>query len=192
LAALIGLPFAFIININFNKAISRRRRAVSNAANVFAMAGACVLFVYYYGLTYRFVIYVMLTVNLLYMSNCDIREKAVSRETIIVSVICALAALIWNKDSAWWACVASGLGFAGIFMLVSRITRGSIGSGDALIIGVIGLHLGFFHALAVIFYALLLGGVLSLILFLMKKVSRRTSLPFVPFLTAGFLVSILR
>jgi prepilin signal peptidase PulO-like enzyme (type II secretory pathway) len=179
--------------MNFYRAdASRARRTVSASVNVFVMTGSCLLFAFYYGFSYRFIIYTMLAVNLLYISNCDIREKWISYETIAVSAICGLAMLVWNKDNAWWACIASGLGFAGVFILASRITRGSIGVGDALIIGVIGLYLGFYHTLAVVFYALLLGGVLSLILFLMKKVSRRTPLPFAPFLTAGFLVSILR
>ena len=192
LAGLIGLLFAGIINIDFRKKdVSPMRRVLSMAANAIIMVCLCLICAHYYGVTYRFVIYTMLAVNLLYISNYDIREQAVSYEIIIVSVICALAVLVYNKDNTWWNYILSGIGYAAVFMMISRMTRSAIGIGDAFITGVIGLYLGFFHALIVVFYAFLLGGLISIILFLMKKVSRQTTLPFVPFLTAGFIVSIL-
>ena len=192
LAGLIGLLLAGIINIDFRKKdISPIRRVLSMAVNIILMICLCLVCAHYYGITYRFVIYAMLAVNLLYISNYDIREQAVSYEIIIVSVICALAVLIYNKDNTWWNYILSGIGYAAVFMLISRMTHSAIGIGDAFITGIIGLYLGFFHALLVVFYAFLLGGLISIVLFLMKKVSRQTTLPFVPFLTAGFIVSIL-
>ena len=192
LAVLTGLLLAGIINIEFiKKDISPVIRLASVIVNTVAMAGFCLLFVYFFGLTYRFIVYTMLTVNLLLISNYDIREQSVSRETVIVSVICALAVLVYNKDSVWWDLILTGIGFTAVFILISRITRSAIGIGDAFITGVIGLYLGFFHTVTVIFLALLLGGVISIILFVMKKVSRKTPLPFAPFLAAGFLVSII-
>ena len=191
-AGLTGLLMARIINLDFNKTdVSPVWRTLSNVINSVIMAGLSLLFIYYYGLSYRFIVYIMLAVNLLYISNYDIREQAVSYECLLVSAVCGFAVLIYNRDSAWWDYLASGVGYTAVFLLVSRLTHNAIGKGDALITGVIGLFLGFFQTFAVIFFALLLGGIISIILFLMKKVSRQTPLPFAPFLAAGFLVSIL-
>ena len=192
LAVFIGSLLAGIINIEFRKKdVSPIRRMASVIINNLAMICICLLSVYYYGYTYRFIIYAMLSVNLLYISNCDIREQIVSYETITVSVICGLGVLIYNKDNVWWNYILSGIGFTVAFMLISRMTRSAVGIGDAFIVGVIGLYLGFFHTLAVVISALLLGGIISIILMLLKKVTRQTPLPFAPFLTAGFVVSIL-
>ena len=166
-------------------------RFVIIAVNVILMTGMCLLFAWLYGFSCRFIIYTVLTANLLYISNRDIRERAVSFEAIAVSAACGLAVLLFNKDNNWWNYILSGIGFAVFFILISRITKNAIGAGDALIIGVIGLFLGFYHTLSVIFFGLSLGGIAALALVAAKKVSRNTPLPFAPFLTAGFLVSIL-
>jgi len=192
LAVLAGLLLSGVLIIDFRKVdVSPPRRVLSNVLNILVMTGVCIAAVYNNGLTYRFIIYAMLGVNLLYISNSDIREQTVSYETICISVICALAVLAFNKDNAWWNYILTGVGFTLVFMLISRVTRSAVGIGDALITGSIGLYLGFFHTLVVVILALLLGGVLSLILFILKKVTRQTPLPFAPFLAAGFLVSIL-
>ena len=192
LACFIGLLLAGVVSLDFIKPDeSPFRRNISCAVNAAFMLGICILSVHFYGFTYRFIIFSMLAVNLLYVSNSDIREQVVSFSSLAVSVFCALAVLIWNKDSLWWVYMISGIGYALLFLLVSRITRSAFGQGDALIIGSIGLYLGFIHASAVLFYAFLIGGIISLILIFMKKVSRQTPLPFAPFLAAGFLVSIL-
>jgi len=182
-----------IVNIGFRKKdVSPVYRVASSIINTVIMLYICLFSVHYYGLTYRFIVYNLLAVNLLYISNYDIREQTVPLKSISVSVLCALAVLVWNKDNAWWIYILSGLAYGITFLLISRITRGALGTGDALIIGTIGIYLGFLHTLAVLFYAFFLGGIFSLILFIMRKASRQTSLPFAPFLTAGFLVSILR
>lgn len=191
-AAIIGLLLAGVINLDFRKKdMSPVSRRASIVINIISMMCVCMLVVHYYGFTYRFVVYTMLSVNLLYISNYDVRERSVSRETIAAAVVCGLAVLIYNKDSAWWNYILSGIGFAAVFMLMSRMTRGAIGAGDALITGVIGLYLGFYHTLAVVIFALLIGGIVSIVLFIMKKVTRQTPLPFAPFLAAGFVVSML-
>ena len=192
LAVLIGIFLAGIINMEFKKNdTSPIRRTASITINIIAMICICLILAFHAGLTYRFIVYSMLSANLLYISNCDIREQAVSYETIAVFIMCSLAVLIFNKDNVWWNYILSGIGFSALFILISRLTRSAIGIGDALIIGAIGLCLGFYHTFAVVIFALLLGGIISIILFLLKKVTRQTTLPFAPFLTAGFLVSIL-
>jgi prepilin signal peptidase PulO-like enzyme (type II secretory pathway) len=144
-----------------------------------------------HGFTYRFVIYAMLAVNLIYISNIDIREQAVSHEIIITSYICGLCVLIWNKDLAWWEPLLSGAVYGLVFALISRATHSALGFGDALITGAIGVYLGFFHTLIVVVYAVIFGGLLSLILFILKRVTKQSTLPFAPFLAIGFFASII-
>jgi len=192
LAGLVGVLLSGITIIDFYKSDTTiLRRVASVIINPLVMMIVCLFSVHYFGFTYRFIVYSMVAANLLYISNCDIREQSVSIETIAVSVICALSVLFWNRDNVWWNYILSGIGYTFVFMLVSRFSRNAIGQGDALIIGIIGLYLGFSHTFASLFFGLFLGGLFSIILFTMKKVSRHTPLPFAPFLTAGFIVSII-
>jgi prepilin signal peptidase PulO-like enzyme (type II secretory pathway) len=139
----------------------------------------------------RCVVFAALASNLVYMSNYDIRYKAVSNEVLIVGAVCALCVLVWNDETAWWSLLLAGVIYFGVFAAISKITKGALGMGDAMIIGVIALYLGLLSTLFVVFYAVVLSGLLSFVLFLTKRVTKETTIPFAPFLCAGFFACII-
>ncbi len=78
----------------------------------------------------------------------------------------------------------------GVFLLiVNRITRGAIGIGDALLIIVTGLFLGFEKNITMLLLGLLLAAVWAGILLTLKKVNGKYEIPFVPFLFLSCLVT---
>ncbi len=72
--------------------------------------------------------------------------------------------------------------------LISLITRGKIGIGDALLIIAIGIGCGFYMTLEIWMTALLLSAVFGIVMLALKKATGKTEIPFVPFLLAGFTV----
>ncbi len=72
--------------------------------------------------------------------------------------------------------------------LISVITRGKIGMGDALLIIALGIGCGFDMTLEIWMASLLLGAVVGIAMLALKKANRKTELPFVPFLLVGFTV----
>jgi len=74
-----------------------------------------------------------------------------------------------------------------ILYLIALLTKESIGKGDAIVLMFIGSVSGFNLELEALFISLILSGVLSLILLVLKKATRKTELPFVPFLSIGVL-----
>lgn len=84
--------------------------------------------------------------------------------------------------------VAGGIG-VGIFSLaMSKFTGEGIGYGDSLCMLSLGIYLGLWNVLevlAITFFILTVGAVFLL---LQKKMSRKCTLPFFPFLTAGYLL----
>lgn len=78
-----------------------------------------------------------------------------------------------------------------VLLLVSRCTRESIGIGDGLVLCVLGLFCGLRQVLAVLGMALVLSAALAMVLLVLKKAGRKTELPFLPCLFAGYLLCVL-
>ena len=77
----------------------------------------------------------------------------------------------------------------GVLLLVlALVTQESIGTGDGLMLCVLGLFCGWRQCLAVFGMALVLSALLSIILLICRKVGRKTELPFLPSLLGGYLL----
>lgn len=75
---------------------------------------------------------------------------------------------------------------------VSHVTGGSIGKGDGYLLCISGAALGLNVNLAILCYGLLAAGIWSAVLLMVRKVKKETKLPFVPFLTGGYLLTLLQ
>jgi len=79
-----------------------------------------------------------------------------------------------------------GAAIGAFIMLLSMITNESIGMGDGIILLCTGAVAGFEKNMELFFSALILCGMCGLFLVLVLKKSRKTKVPFVPFLLAAF------
>lgn len=76
----------------------------------------------------------------------------------------------------------------GLFLLaVSLVTRNQLGRGDALAFLVCGIFLGLYRTILLLMLSLFVTGVLGCFCILLRRVSYRTALPWMPFVFAGFL-----
>ncbi len=73
----------------------------------------------------------------------------------------------------------------------SRLSGEQIGYGDGFVIGITGLYLRERRAVSLFCMGLLLCAFCTMILFAVGKIYRKTEIPFLPFLMAGFIVQIL-
>ena len=102
--------------------------------------------------------------------------------------------LIWQFLYPTIPLSAAGLGLlagAGLFLLIAVLSKGGMGGGDIKLMAVLGLAAGWPLVLVVFLFAFLLGAVVGLFLLLIGKKSRRDPLPFAPFLSLSFIISIL-
>lgn len=75
--------------------------------------------------------------------------------------------------------------------LVAVVTKESIGKGDGLVLCALGLFCGIKPAMAVLGMAFLLCALLAMVLLACKKAGKKTELPFLPCLCAGYLLYLL-
>jgi len=74
-------------------------------------------------------------------------------------------------------------------IVISILLKGTIGTGDGVILTMLGSFLGLWRTVTVLFTALMISMIVALVLLMLKKVSGKTEFPFVPFICAGFVVS---
>jgi Flp pilus assembly protein protease CpaA len=88
---------------------------------------------------------------------------------------------------------SAGLGLlagGGLFLLVYVISRRGLGGGDVKFMAVAGLYLTGYRALPAMLAGTILAGLTSLALLALRRVTRKDSVPLIPFLYGGILVTL--
>lgn len=86
-----------------------------------------------------------------------------------------------------WRAVAGGILTGFLFMGISRLTEEKIGYGDSLLIIVLGTFLGMWKLLILLLGAFGLAAAVSILLMIKRKFTRKSMIPFVPFLTVAYM-----
>ena len=132
------------------------------------------------------------------MSYVDIREHRLPdwltySAFVGAVVLLAAAALL---DGAWGAYGRAWLGAAVLtvgYVVLALLRPGELGLGDVKLAASLGLLLGWIgwgHVLLGAFAGFLLGGLFSLVLLATRRATRRSHIPFGPFMLGGALVAV--
>ncbi|MDR1000320.1 MAG: A24 family peptidase [Clostridiales bacterium] len=190
IAVVVGLAATAILGADKVKEMPVRARVLTICASGLSVTLMCLAAARKSEMSPRFAVLAVPGIILTYLSVYDILLLAVSNETIVSAALCALLLLPLNGDVAWWAALASAGALFSLFALISRLTKGALGLGDAMIIGVVGLFTGA-NAVYIITYAVVFSGIASLVLLISKRAHKGASIPFAPFLCAGFFMYII-
>ena len=127
---------------------------------------------------------------LLSLSVIDIHFRRIPVDILVMASIAALVYQgITRQADLWMAAGGAGVGI--LFLLVSKVTREGFGYGDSWAILALGIYLGLWGVLDVLAGTFCLLAAASLICLTAKKKSRKHTIPFIPFLAAGYLLSVL-
>lgn len=126
---------------------------------------------------------------LIVIAFIDLEHRKVLNLLVFPAIWMALImAPLLHYDEFWSYLVAGVAGFAALF-LISFIRPGAMGMGDVKLIVFLGLITGFPNIILLLFLAFVLGGLIAGFLLLLKKINRKDSIAFGPFLAlAGFIV----
>ena len=127
---------------------------------------------------------------LLGCSYYDVKEKRVPLAWILAGMAAILIANMIGKDMGISACLI-GMTLGAVLVAVSKWSKEALGIGDALLILMIGMGMGIYQTALVVFYALFVTSVVCAVLLMMKRVGKKTRIPFVPFLLLGYVGVIL-
>ena len=133
---------------------------------------------------------VCMFIMLIYMSVEDIKRKTIPVLPLMAGGVMGvvLHVMYGRIDACSRAC---GMIPGAAAYLLSILTHEMIGKGDALLLMVTGVYMGFWGNLFMIWIGLILAGVGGAVAVAFFKKGRNSELPFVPFLTLACLILVI-
>ncbi|KAB3537235.1 prepilin peptidase [Alkaliphilus pronyensis] len=132
----------------------------------------------------------LLLILLAIASYYDLKYKIIPDTLIIVSVICSILFGLLNIDTFLSHRLLSGLVVLGIMTMIYFLTKGNIGFGDVKLIATTALFLGLWRSFLMLLIATFFCGLFGLILLATKRVSRKSSLAFAPFILIATIITV--
>lgn len=125
-----------------------------------------------------------------FLSWEDVRRRKLSLRILILGGGAALIyQLFCGTDSLGEIALGGSVGVC--FLIIGKVTGEKIGYGDGITILILGIYLGIWELLEVLAGTFFLLAVTGMICLVGKRFSRKQTLPFCPFLTAGYMIFLL-
>lgn len=116
----------------------------------------------------------------------DIKEKQISNKILIIMLV---VGIIFAGISLNFSVIVSSIMCAlitgAITYLTSLISRGGLGKGDVILLTITALFIGDLSMVYIVFLSLLAMFLFTIVALLMKKITVKSKLPYVPFLLIG-------
>lgn len=132
---------------------------------------------------------VVLLGSLAVLGWIDIKQKMIPVVPVVATGIMLLLYRLWEGNS--FEGVAAGLLPGAVLLLLAFCTGESIGSGDGLVVCMVGAGCGLENTVAVLGMALVCVALLAIVLLAAGKAGRKTELPFLPCVFAGYIISLI-
>lgn len=158
-----------------------------------------------YGLTLAFLLYAVLMSVLIVVFFIDLDHMVILNKLVIFALVAAIIVALGNLftpltiygDNKWWnpflgALLGSGFLFV-VAVLGSIVFKSdeAMGGGDIKLMLPIGLFLGWRLTILTLFLSVIIAGVVGIVLLALKITSRKSSIPFGPFIVIGCFISIM-
>lgn len=158
--------------------------------------GLLYLFVFqHFGFSLEFAFYGFMTSILIVICVIDYYRQIIPDELVLLilctTIVYKVSAYFLNgmpvliKDSIF-GFLTGGL----LFLAIAVISNGAMGGGDIKLIAVLGLILGLKSTLLNILLSFIIGAVVSIYLLLSGKKGRKDAIPFGPFISIAFIVTL--
>lgn len=163
------------------------------------------LFYNKYGLSVDFAAFVFFMYILIIIFLIDLEHQIIPNELVIVALSGGVLVFLYNffwpfliyKDHYWWnplLGLVSGSGFLLAVAIIGSLLYKNdevMGMGDVKLFAPIGLFLGWRMTLLALFLSVILGGMTSLLLILTGKATRKSTIPFGPFIVIGVFITLI-
>ncbi len=157
------------------------------------LTGLAFLLVYtQYGLTWETLPGLLFVSLLIVITVSDITYQLIPDRVLLPFFVLFLILRFWQPyDGAYLSHLISMTAGFTFFLLLAILTRGGVGGGDIKLYAVIGLFLTPSLLFLTVFLSSAFGAIFGLLLFLRRRASRKSMIPFGPFIALGAAVSYL-
>ncbi|MBC7960210.1 MAG: prepilin peptidase [Vallitaleaceae bacterium] len=122
------------------------------------------------------------------LSFFDFQDKSVPLGWVVAGGVCGLATMFLTHEQQLVQQLLVALIITGSMLLISKVTKEGIGCGDGYVLGLMSLFIGWKLAVGIFVLALFLSALFGILLIILKKAHKKSTLPFIPFLLVGTLL----
>lgn len=132
--------------------------------------------------------YIIVFIYLCIMSVYDIKKREIHLPFTAVAALMLLSRQIYLvcRGEVLLQSAFLGVVIGIVLVAISLLTRGEIGVGDGILFMICGLLFGLYENLVLLFLSLVFTAMVSGALILTRRAGRKDTLPFAPFVFAGF------
>ena len=148
---------------------------------------------YIIGLSIELIKALILTSFLIVITFIDIDHQLILDKVLIWMAGAGVAINLFigpPTPGMWQMLLAAAVG-GGVLLLIAVLTRGGMGGGDIKFMAVLGLWLGWPYIVITMLMSFIIGGVVGLVLLLLKRKGRKDFIPFGPFIAAAAYITFL-
>lgn len=123
----------------------------------------------------------------------DLHERIIPNELVLFGLAAGLVVMLVAPypEKSWLQAVGGGAAGFGFLLLLALLVPGGMGMGDVKLSAVLGLFLGINWIGMGMIFSFLLGGLVSGVLLLVRRVKGKSHIPFGPFLSLGHVIVVL-
>ncbi|WP_353612515.1 A24 family peptidase [Leifsonia sp. Root4] len=161
---------------------------VGTAQGGLASAGAIVLLV-----AFLYLAAITVALALIDLEHHRLPDSIVLPSYVVAGVLLAASALLTQNHTAMLGAAIGGAAMFLFYFVLAFISPRGMGMGDVKLAGVLGLYLGYIGWGALLvgsFGAFVLGGLFSIVLLVLRKAGRKSSIPFGPWMLAAAWIGI--
>ncbi len=160
-------------------------------AMILFMGGSSLGLQQVYGWGLELVLWLFLISLLLLVTFIDLGHQIIPNRLVLAGAGVGVFFVLFNPQlspgDAALGCVVAG----GSLALISFATKGAMGMGDVKLFACLGIFLGLWKVLQVLLWAAILSGIAGLFLLSLKRATRKTTMPFAPFILMGTILVLL-
>lgn len=123
------------------------------------------------------------SVILVLVTVTDLEHRLIFNVVILPSIGLAIAAAFLVPGLYWRSALVGGVGAFVVVYVAALVARGGLGEGDVTLSAFLGFAMGFPLIVLSLTFGVFLGGFISLLLLLSRRVGLKSFIPYGPFLT---------
>ena len=138
-----------------------------------------------FGPTLEFVVAALLLAALVAITAIDLQHQLIPDAITLPGIVVGLLASVGTRRVSIVDSLLGAVLCGGLFFVIIVVSRGGMGGGDMKLGAMLGAFLGWKVALASLFLAVVVSGVLAIVLLACRVRGRKDPIPFGPFLAMG-------
>ncbi len=158
-----------------------------------------------YGLSADLGFFLFLMYLLIVVFFIDLEHQIIPNELVMIGMLGGTILFFYTlfrpfqifADHSWWNPLLGMVSGSGFLLAVAFIgsllykNEEVMGMGDVKLFAPIGLFLGWRMTLLALFLSVVLGGMTSLVLIVLGKATRKSAIPFGPFIVVGVFITVM-